>query len=76
VSDVQIVVPPSGPIELHYPNGWLFQLHGVRLGDRCSSRDRASLEVIVRDLNDETLASIRFLRDNFSDEIQLVHETH
>jgi hypothetical protein len=77
---MELIFPGSGPAELKREDGWFYRLHGV-LGmemtyesfwDRYS---RPAMEVTIRDVSDQTLDSIRVLRDSFPDyEIRLHHD--
>lgn len=78
---MEITFPPGGPVELKREDGWFYRLHGVVGFDlRHDGWDwyrESVLEVTIRDISDQTLDSIRVLRDEFPNmQVQINHDTY
>jgi hypothetical protein len=70
---MELIFNGSGPAELKRDDGWFYRLQGVlgmdmRLDTGLYGwREPAVMEVTIRDVSDQTLDSIRVLRDSFPD---------
>lgn len=69
---------PSGVMELERPDGWHYKLHGVHLLESMYDvMDMAfSVRVFIADVSDQTLASVKVLRDAFPDAIIKIETNH
>jgi hypothetical protein len=67
----------TGPPELHREDGWIYRLHGIGQMNVEIGFDRAVLYVVLYDLSDRALDSIRVIRDYFPDySIHLEHDNY
>lgn len=60
---MELRMTAGGVTELHREDGWLYRLKGLYLGEVRVHAYGAEMDVSLRDISDETLNSLRVLRD-------------